>query len=546
MRSASSRALLVLAAASLAGACAAAPPPGDDTEDGFAVPDGKADDFLSLSAREYIVAGRASVTLEPELATASEQDKLARVHELIGLEQTAIAWFLNQYLVDKESEETNANYGGFGAMAKNGSYADMNIAAVDALTYEFDFRQLIAGRNDLIDRLPLTTTADGAKQLVLTIGKPSNAELAELETNAEWYRRAPWGSWSPATVAADQKTDITLTITLERDSNDAWFDYAQLFADDKLTLDVHFGWDYHSEYHVKHARALFEWLVQQRFHPPVATFEELSRTSGPFTRKLDADGRPVEIQVRIFYGKAGSDTDPDTDAGGRVLEDDMRASLADSDVIVYSGHSGPFYGFALANWRRTDEGDFDDTEMRTAVMPSDRYQIVVAEGCDTYQIGAAFAANPNKPDLHNVDVITTTSFSNASTPATVETVITRLLESDSRGHHRPRTVKSLLEDLDGNSQWGFHTMYGIHGIDDDPHAHPYGHLDNLCASCRVNADCGGLGNMCVGVGSSGRRCAVACTDDTGCPSGYGCRLIASQASRAIYTSACVRSDLSCN
>ena len=256
------------------------------------------------------------------------------------------------------------------------------------------------------------------------------------------------------------------------------------------------------------------------------------------------DGRDVEIRVRIFYGKAGTDTDPDTAAGGRVLEQDMRTSLATRDVIVYSGHSGPFYGFALANWRKTDEGDLDDSEMSSVAMPADRYQVVVAEGCDTYQIGEAFRQNPAKPDGRLVDVITTTSFSNASTPATVEDIISALIERDSHGRLRPRTVKSLLSKLDGNS-WGFHTMYGIHGLDDNPALHPFAATENLCQACGANADCGGPGNLCVTVGHEGKRCVAACTDDRGCPDGYACRAIASQSSSTIYGRACVPAALSC-
>ena len=74
----------------------------------------------------------------------------------------------------------------------------------------------------------------------------------------------------------------------------------------------------------------------------MSTWEQYNRTSGPLTKHVKAGDRDVEIDVRIFYGKPGSDTDPDTDAGGKVLENDARESLAHSDVIIYTGHSGPF------------------------------------------------------------------------------------------------------------------------------------------------------------------------------------------------------------
>lgn len=527
------RLLRTIVATLLAIGCAdgAAPPP-EDVEDGFVVPEGKEDDFLSESAREFIVEGRSTVTVE-------EGAGLDRAKELISLKHVAIAWFLNQYLVDKESEDPNASYGGFGAMVKTGSYTDLEIVQKDARTFEFTFAQLIAGRTDLLRRLPLQNGT-----FTLEIGRPTNEEMARLETNAEWYREAPWSSWDPSKVPADRKESLTLSIREERRSVDAWWDYARLFADGRLTIDVHMGWDYHSAYHIKHAQALYRWLTADKgFRSPVSSFDAYDRTSGPLTKTIDANGQSVKVEVRIFYGKPGSATDPDTDAGGKLLEDDMRESLRTRDVIVYSGHSGPFYGFALANWRKTLEGDLDDSEMLTVEMPSDRYQIVVAEGCDTYMIGEAFKQNVYKKGKM-IDVVTTTSFSNAGSPDTVIDFVARLIEVDSRGRHRPRTLRALLTDLDSNSYW-FHTMYGVHGIDDNPRLHPYGKVENLCEPCARNADCGGVGNACVTVGSTGRHCAVACTDDSGCPTGYACRAVASASTRSVYASMCVPRDLTC-
>jgi hypothetical protein len=536
-------ALPLLAGVSLS-ACAPELPPGDEgeefVEDAIAVADGKADDFLSRTAREYVVSGTATVTLESTYASRPEAERLARAQQLVSLKQIAIAWFLNQYLVDKEEEEANASYGGFGAMAKAGDYAELNIRRVDTgLTYAFDFRQLIAGRTDLLRVLPTQTQRDGTRTFTLTIGRPTNDELARLETNAEWYRDAPWSEWNPASVPASRKEDLRLVIAPEVESQDAWLDYGRLFEDGVLDVDVHFGWDYHDDYHVRHARAFFSFLRERGFTAPVASFDALRRDSGPFVRSLRANGRTVRVEVRIFYGRAGSETDPDTDAGGRALEDDARRSLATRDVIVYSGHSGPFYGFALANWRTTSEGDLDDSEMASVTMPADRYQIVFAEGCDTYQIGAAFGRNPAHPNLRGLDVITTTSFSNASTPAPVQDFLSRLIERDSRGRHRPRTVSTLLADLDDNGGAGFRSMYGMHGIDDNPRLHPYADAEMMGELCSANADCGELGNLCVRMLDGQRRCTAACTHDSGCAAGATCRQVASSSASAIYGRACV-------
>jgi hypothetical protein len=137
-------------------------------------------------------------------------------------------------------------------------------------------------------------------------------------------------------------------------------------------------------------------------------------------------------------------------------------------------------------------------------------------------------------------VITTTSFSNVESPLTVQNTITRLIERDSQGRHRPRTVSTLLSQLDENADdVGFTTMYGIHGIDDNPRLHPYMNAETMGDRCTRNTNCGENGNLCVSMGTHGRTCTAACTDDSGCPRGWACRQVASPSSHAIYGRACV-------
>jgi hypothetical protein len=484
------------------------------------------------------------VTLEESYRDADEDARLSRVTELVGYERIAISWFLTQYLIEKEHDAPNADYGGYGAMAKANTFEELDVTQEEDLTYSFAVRQLVAGPRDLLSNLPTTIGDSGERELTLIVGNPSNEDKAKLETNHEWYRSAPWDGFDPENVDDSLKKELVLTIAHEVASEDAWFDYAALFADDALTIDVHFGWDYHDAYHVRHARSVFSTLTSDGFTPPVDTFDELDRDSGPFTKTLMADGREIAVEVRLFYGKTGADNDPDTDGGGQVMEDDMRESLRSRDVIVYSGHSGPFYGFALANWRVTSEGDLDDSEMASVEMPSERYQIVFAEGCDTYHIGEAFRRNPAKPNGRYIDIITTTAPSDASTPAAVQDIIARLTEANDAGEHQPRTMMSLITDLDGNSYWQ-RPMYGIHGIDDNPHIHPYARVERMCSECNADADCGGLGNRCYGDGSGARFCGVACTTDSGCGDGYRCGDIASSESRTIYDAVCVPTGGGC-
>jgi len=511
----------------------------EDPEDSVFVDDGKADDFFSTSAQEYLLEGTSTVVLDAAMASRPAAERLEAAKQLVGLKQIAIAWFITQYLVDKEHEDANADFGGFGGMAKAGAYEDLAIRErADRVTFDFTFKQIAAGNRTLMSKLP-TRTVGGKTVFDLEIGRPSNTELAQLETNGEWYRNPPWDGWNPATVAADKKEKITFAISRETASTDGFFDLARLTADGVLDLDVYFGWDYHSAYHLKHSKQFFTWLKGQGFKAPVTTWDKLTPTSGPFTRTVKADGKPVTVEVRLYFGKPGTTTDPDTDAGGRVLEGLAMASLATRDVIVYSGHSGPFYGFALANWKKTDEGDLDDADIRVAPMPSDRYQIVLAEGCDTYQIGTAFKENPNKAGK-NVDVITTTSFSDASSPASVESFVAALLARDTLARLRPQPVSGLLTRLDSAS-YAFTSMYGMHGIDDNPKLVPWAKPERFGQRCSANGDCGGPGSLCVGSGSS-KKCTAACagTGESGCGTGYTCKAVASSSSSTIYGRACAK------
>lgn len=505
---------------------------------------GKEDNFLSESAQEYMLTGTTRVVLEAEYAGLSYEERLKRAEELVPFRQTVIGWFLNAYMVEKSRDASNKDHGGFKALTKNGSWEDLNLRQVDGeeLVFEFDFRQEIAGPLNLLSIMPVTADADGNLLFDLTIGKVGTAEMLRLDLNNEWYRKAPWGSFNPATVDADRLETVTLTIAPQPRSADAWFDYAPLIEDGVLDIGVHYGWDYHKEYHLVHSRTAFNWLVNRGFKAPVDSWDELTRHSGPLTKDVLTPLGPVQMRVSLYFGKPGTETDPDTDAGGRALEEDMLASFKNDDVIMYSGHSGPFYGFALANWRKTDEGDLDDSEIPSIEMP-DRYQVVLAEGCDTYAVGQAFFLNPAKSDRSTVDVITTTSFSDAGSASAVTDFLKSFVGDDAGDALRevPR-LSGLLRDLDSNSYW-FTTMYGIHGIDDNPRAHPFADQGKLCGACEVNADCGGMGNKCVKLADGAKACTFECTADDACGEGFVCQ--AAQSDGWVRTKVCVSTQATC-
>lgn len=490
-------------------------------EDFAVVEPGKEDNFLSLTAREYAVSGKTQVRIEDSYAGKSASERLDRARALVPFRQVVVGWFLSVYLGEKENKDPNRSYGGFRSLTKNGSWEDLGLREIDELTFEMDFRQELAGPVDLLSTMPTKLDEAGRRYFDLQIGKIGVEEMQQLEINSEWYREAPWEAFNPRTVPADKQETVRLYVEPEARGTDAWFDYAGLMDDGVLSMDIHFGWDYHSNYHLKHSAETYKELIRRGFTSPVARYEDLNRKSGPLKKTVATPMGDVEVQVRLFWGKPGTETDPDTDAGGRALEQDMRQSLKASDVIVFSGHSGPFYGFALANWKKTDEGDLDDAELPEVEMPADRSQLVYAEGCDTYGIGEGFLLNPAKADARNLDVITTTSFSNAETPEPVYHLLDVFTETGDDGVLRAWRMSEFLEALDGTSPW-FSTMYGVHGIDDNPRAHPWGEAGGLCGECTRNSDCGPAGNRCVTMGGT-KACTYECTADDACGVGFVCQ-----------------------
>jgi len=512
------------------------------TETPLVVPEGKEDNFLSRSAQEYLVEGKTQVVLDEADATLPDADKLEKVKRLIAFKQVVVAWFLNAWIAPKDKEDKNFGYGGFNALTKNGSFEDLNITKVDARTYSFTTRQQLAGQLDLLERLPTTRTSDGRITFKLTVGQISNKDMANLAAGAEWFRSAPWEDFDPRALPAGTTFDsIDLVITPQPRSLDGWIDTPKLFADGKVTIGVHFGWDYHSAAHLTASKDFYAWLIKKGFKSPVASYDKLTRTSGPLMKTITANKKPVKVEVSMFWGKPGASTDPDTDAGGAWLKADLIKSLETREVIIYSGHSGPFWGFSMANWNKTEAGELDDNELKSLAMPS-TFQMVLAEGCETYAIGEAFFANPAKASRTNIDIVTTTTYSTAEGADPVVDFIEAIVGT-SYGKHVPWLWTELLQNLDYNA-WD-PALYGVHGIDDAPHLHPYADPTKFCTTCSSDASCGAEGNFCANLGAAagGKICTAACTGDDGCPSGYVCAPIAKGAS--ITGSACVPRSYSC-
>ena len=156
---------------------------------------------------EYIVAGHARVTLDASMATkptpaprrGEEADQPRSRSRSRGSSRSTSS--------TRKTTTRTTTFGGFGGMAKAGAYEDLGIpSAPTSLTYDFTFKQLVAGGKNLTSKLPIRTV--GGKQVFdLEIGKPTNDELGQLETNEEWYRSAPWDALEPGEGRRRQEGD---------------------------------------------------------------------------------------------------------------------------------------------------------------------------------------------------------------------------------------------------------------------------------------------------------------------------------------------------
>lgn len=503
------------------------------------VPEGKEDNFLSRSAQEYLVEGTTSIVLDEADAGLSDAKKLEKVKRLIPYKQVVVAWFLNAWIGPKDKDDKNYGYGGFNALTKNGSFEELDIKKVDARTYTFTTRQQLAGQLDLLQRLPTTKSADGRITFDLAVGRVSNADMQKLAAGEEWFRSAPWENYDPRAAQPGSYDTIQLTITPQPRSLDGWIDTPRLFADGKVTIGVHFGWDYHDAAHIRSSQKLYKWLVGKGWKSPVTSWDKLTRTSGAFTKTITANKKSVKVELAMFWGKPGSTMDADTEAGAKNLKADLIKSLETREVIIYSGHSGPFWGFSMANWNKTQAGELEDNELKSLALPTS-YQLVLAEGCETYAIGEAFFANPAKQTRDNIDIVTTTTYSTAEDADPVVSFLEGVVGT-AYGKHVPWLWSELLQALDYNA-WD-PALYGVHGIDDAPHLHPYADASKFCTTCTKDSQCGAEGNFCASLGTEGKVCTSACTGDDGCPAGYLCAPLARGAS--ITGAACIPKSYSC-
>lgn len=170
------------------------------------------------------------------------------------------------------------------------------------------------------------------------------------------------------------------------------------------------------------------------------------------------------------------------------------------------------------------------------------YQIVLADGCQTYSMGEPFFANPAKAGRTNLDLVATTNCS--VTPDGAEHAIWLLAALVGRDGRPPRgtSYDELLAAY--RPLETYMGLYGVHGIDDNPRRNPLADPTLFCAPCATDEDCGETGSACLRVGRA-RACLPECLSDDGCPAGNACLEYESRAEWGRPHGYCTPSDRAC-
>ena len=511
--------VLVLAATAAAAGCAGTEEGGDV---GFATgatievdefEAAKADNYVSTNAREYALTTRVEATLPTDFATLEGDARATALEQTVTNASGSLARAVRTHV------DSTVRAGNGGTMNKEDKW----------FTYVKSGQDTLA---QIVTNSDTTVTFEWEMELIgsyylMSLLSPGEAAVRDFEV-----------SWHDSNAGESHALDIEIEGTA---SNDAFPRYDALFADGVYDIAVHFGGDYNKE---RLDISTATWLVGELLgadsgwqHDTVRTFEDLTLESGPFTRTMKVEGWDLEVRVYVYHSDMVPEDAPAEEE--EKLSDAMRLSLAERDVVIYSGHAGPGAGFILDY---QPKHQIDDSAF-TGLTLRDDYQIYVLDGCQTYRTYVdQLMANAGKT-FANLDIVTTVN----TTPFSVGYQVLWefmywLTLTDDAGRHWPLTWKSILRGVNTDQFDSVH--YGVHGIDENPGLNPYG-IDALCQSCVVSEDCGAGGNLCLRY-PGGSSCGVACATTAACPTGYNCRRLIDDPDYFYMPKQCVPTDYVCD
>ncbi|MGK0357842.1 MAG: hypothetical protein ACI9U2_000125 [Bradymonadia bacterium] len=465
--------------------------------------DGKADNYVSSNAREYLLKGAAHVDLPADFDTLDNAAKASSLDRLVQSRLNSVARNVRSHVdgvirgVNDDADAHDIEY--FTFYKRDANTAEPAVILEGGTRARFDFEIELVGSYYLMSKIA---------------PEQSSTRRFDLTVDGE---------------------DAPISIVVEGTaSRDAFPKYDELFADGVYDIGLHFGGDYNEgRFDLETAKWTVQTLLDGGWtNDAVTGFDDLYIDSPPFTRQMLIEGKVVEARITIVHSDM---VEPSEES---KLSDAMKASFAEKDVVIYSGHAGPGAGFILDYQPRHE---IPTRDFATLDLP-EKYQIYVFDGCQTYRTYVDdILTNPAKT-FDNLDIVTTVNTTPFSVGyQTIWEFVYWLTLTDEAGNHFPISWKDLLRGL--NTKNFADVYYGVHGIDGDPQLNPHA-PDVACQPCAQDADCGAGGNFCLGY-SGGAACGVACTTDTACGDGYRCGRINSDPEAWHVPKQCIRRDYTC-
>ena len=252
---------------------------------------------------------------------------------------------------------------------------------------------------------------------------------------------------------------------------------------------------------------------------PVGTFADLKLDSPPFEGSLDVAGKQVALRATLVH----ADMAPDDRLDDLVTK--FKARAKEADVVIYRGHAGTQLDYS---------GVVVHYEPRVAIPASDfdwldlpnKYQLFVFDGCETYTGYADKLLENAAKDEKNTDVITSVNYGSSlvraeSVRALLHGVLDKTGATPATASWVPRSWDAVLKKVNDGQRGPWTSIYGVHGLADNPKLSMLADASKIGKSCRLNAECGGTDSLCVAT-QNGRRCGAACTDDSACPTDTKC------------------------
>ncbi len=504
---------------------------GSESDDIHRVAPGKTDNYYSNVAREFEVRG----AIELELTADEFADEAVR-QEKADRRITAAVTYLTTFVTKKlDKFFSNEEYGGFAAMVRNRLVTTTDFEErVDGseTTYWANFAITLAGPTELPGLIgnnfellmPKGKEASGGSLSTVRSFNPEtySGEIESIEVELRPIAAAGNAYPHYEAFVEDGVYDITMfqgydynegrsdlmeTIYLLSTFEALGFDLTQLDLLPQPDARLAQLYDDIYAHYLKEEEAgntnegfsVADWWARLEPYLEIAT--RMTAKSGPISREISFGGRPVLVEARIFHTELFDDSSYQK----QTALDEFVAR----DVFYYNGHAGPWYGFSL-----NSAGTADVKEADFAQAPfTDRQQLFVANGCQTYSQYADTVYAHELKSVENLDVITTVNYSygQGAIPS-----LAGLLHLDERGELIPHHFEAILTYVNDNeTNREKEVFYGVTGIEENPRVHPYANPQRIGEACTASAECGHVwGNVCV----SG-ACGVYALDANACPEG---------------------------